>query len=323
MPESSPESSSEESLGTVLIALGVNLAVAVAKFVAGLIGHSASLMSEGAHSVADTFNEVMLFTAIKRSHKRADQRHPFGYGKERFFYALLAAVGIFVAGAGFSVIQGVQALLHPTTGPQSATALIVTYGVLAVSAVLEGVSWVRSVRQLRGEARPEGRSVVRQWQQTIDPTVKTVAVEDSAALIGVVLAFGGVAAHQATGSSMPEGVASLAIGALLVVVAVVMIRTNKDLLIGQAAQPGLRRAIVESLESRSEVTSVVELLTEILGPGELLVAARVDIADDLSGAQVEDISTELEQELHARFPSVTQVFLDATRRQTKARRVEA
>jgi cation diffusion facilitator family transporter len=320
-PEKSTESGTgeapqDESLGTVLIALAVNLAVAAAKFAAGLAGQSSAMMSEGAHSVADSLNEVMLFTAIKRGNRPADRDHPFGYGKERFFYSLLAAVGIFVAGAGFSVLEGILTILG--SGGEGSDFLL-KYAVLGGSALLEGTSWTRSVIQLRGEARPRGRSVLEQWRKSVDPTVKTVFVEDSAALVGLALAFGGVAAHQATGSSLPDAAASLAIGALLTAVALALIRTDKDLLIGQAAQPEVRQGIVTLLESQSEVTKVVELMTEVLGPRQLLVAARIDIDDELSGAQVEEVSTRLEIDLHRAFPQVTQVFLDATRAQARTR----
>lgn len=308
----------EESMKTVLVALAVNMAVAAAKFAAGLAGQSSALLSEGAHSVADSFNELMLFTAIKRGNRPADRDHPFGYGKERFFYSLLAAVGIFVAGAGFSVLEGVLTIVRP--GSESGGGdFILKYAVLGASLLFEGTSWARSVIQLRGEARPRGRSVLEHWRKSVDPTVKTVAVEDSAAIVGLALAFGGVAAHQATGSSLPDAAASLAIGVLLAAVAVILIRADKDLLIGQAAQPELRQAIEALIESRPEVTAVVDLMTEVLGPRELLVAARVDIDDDLNGAEVEDVSTRLEKDLHQAFPQVTQVFLDATRARARTR----
>ena len=310
----------EESLSTVLVALAANLLVVAAKFAAGLAGQSSALMSEGAHSIADSFNEVMLFVAIKRGNRPADRDHPFGYGKERFFYALLAAVGIFVAGAGFSVIEGVLTILRPESDTQGGSGYFtIKYAVLGGSFLLEAISLGRSVVQLRGEARPRRRSVLEHWRKTVDPTVKTVAVEDTAAIVGLVLAFGGVAVHQVTGSSLPDAAASLAIGALLVVVAVILIRADKDLLIGQGAQPEVRQAIIALIESRPEVTMVVDLMTEVLGPRELLVAARVDIANDLSGAQVEEVSTRLDEELHQAFPSITQVFIDATRAEVRPR----
>jgi len=324
-PETSPETETgsiprEESLTTVLLALAVNLAVAVAKFAVGFAGQSSALVSEGAHSVADSFNEVMLFTAIKRSNRPADSGHPFGYGKERFFYSLLAAVGIFVAGAGFSVVEGVLTILRPESGASSGSGdFLLKYAVLGASLLFEAVSWARSVIQLRAEARPHRRPVLEHWRKSVDPTVKTVAIEDSAAIVGLAFAFGGVAVHQVTGSSLPDAAASFAIGALLAVVAVVLITADKDLLIGQAAQPEVRRAIVALIESQPEVTAVVDLMTEVLGPRELLVAARVDIEDELSGAEVEEVSTRLEEDLHRAFPHVTQVFLDATRARARPR----
>ena len=311
------EAPAEESLRTVLVALAANLAVAAAKFAAGFAGQSSALLSEGAHSVADSFSEVMLYAAIKRGNRPADREHPFGYGRDRFFYSLLAAVGIFVAGAGFSVIEGVQTIVGGA-GHEGGDFLL-KYAVLGASALLEGTSLVRSVIQLRGEARPRDRTVFDHWRKSVDPTVKTVAVEDSAALVGLALAFGGVAAHQATGSPLPDAAASLAIGVLLAAVAMILIRTDKDLLIGQAAQPELRAAIRELIASQAEVTAVVDLLTEVLGPREMLVAARVDIDDDLNGGEVEEISTRMERDLHQAFPQVTQVFLDATRAQARTR----
>jgi len=315
---SGKKASGEESLGTVLIALGVNLAVAAAKFAAGLAGQSSAMLSEGAHSIADSFNEVMLYAAIKRGNRPADRKHPFGYGKERFFYSLLAAVGIFVAGAGFSVIEGVQTILHGS-GDEGGV-FFLKYAVLGASFLLEGASLVRSVVQLRGEARPRRRTVFDHWRKSVDPTVKTVAVEDSAALVGLLLAFGGVIAHQVTGSSLPDGAASLAIGALLAVVAIILIRTDKDLLIGQAAQPEFRQGIEKLIASQPEVTAVVDLLTEVLSPNELLVAVRLDIDDDLTGGEVEEISTRIEKDLNQAYPEVTQVFLDATTAQHRDRR---
>ena len=201
-----------------------------------------------------------------------------------------------MAGAGFSVMEGVLTILHH--GDSEGGSFLLKYAVLGAAFVFEGTFPLgRSVVQLRGEARPQGQNVLTHWRKSVDPTVKTVAVEDSAALVGLALAFGGVALHQVTGSSLPDAAASLAIGALLVMVAVILIRADKDLLIGQAAQPEVRRGIVALLESQPEVTAVVELMTEVLGPRELLVAARVDIDDEMTGGQVEKVSTRLERDL--------------------------
>src|SRR4051794_32767346 len=174
----------EGSFGTVLVAGGANLAIAVAKLVAGALTGSSAMLAECAHSVADTVNQLFLLTALTRSKKPADVQHPFGYGMERYFWSLLAAVGIFVLGAGFSVYQGIHALQHrePLESP------LVAYLVLAVSFVFEGTSWAKAVLQLRGEAAERDVGLLTHTLQTPDPTAKTVAFEDTAALIGILLA---------------------------------------------------------------------------------------------------------------------------------------
>jgi len=298
-----------ESLTTILVALVTNVVITVAKIAAGLLGSSPALLSEGAHSVADSFNQLLLLAAIKRSGRPADRDHPFGYGKERFFYSLLAGVGIFVAGAGFSVYEGVTSLLNPEAGGD----FVLKYAVLGASLLLEGVSWLRAMNQLRREARGAGQSVFRHMARSTDPTVKTVALEDSAAIVGLIVAFAGVALDQATGRSTFDAIASLAIGGLLFVVAIRLVRDNKDFLIGQAAEPEIRQAIEELLVAYPEVTSVIELLTQVMGPNELLVAVRIDFDDNLTGAQVEDVSARIDEELYQSFPQATHVFLHAAR----------
>lgn len=292
------------------MALGVNVLIAAAKIFAGLIGSSSALLSKGAHSIADTLNEVLLFTGIKHSGRPANPDHPFGYGKERFFYSLMAGVGIFVAGAGYSVFEGVMSLLHPHRGAADFT---LKYAILGASLILEGASWLRAVHQLRVESRTDGHSVLVHLSSSSDPTVKTVATEDSAAIVGLVVAFVGIALHQATDRPIFDAIASLLIGGVLVVVAVYLVRNNKDFTIGQGAEPEVRRGIWSLLNGCPEVTSVVGLMTEVLGPGELLVAARLDLDDAMTGRQIEDFSTRVEGELGRAFPIVSQVFLDATR----------
>ncbi|MGI8752073.1 MAG: cation diffusion facilitator family transporter [Acidimicrobiales bacterium] len=300
----------EESLGTVLVALVTNLTIAAIKILAGLLGASSALLSEGAHSIADSGNQALLIIAIKRGDRPADRDHPFGHGKEHFFYSLLAGVCIFVAGGTFSIVDGVVSLLHPETHSGSYT---IKYGVLAGSVILEAVSWLRAARQLKRQARIKGRSLLQHVNRTTDPTVKTVAIEDSAALVGLGLAAVGIGLHQATGNAFYDAAASLAIGVLLMVVAVVLIHDSKGFLVGQAAEPAVRDGVRSMLEAYPEVTSVVELMTQIMGPHELLVAARVDIDDNLTGRQIEDVSTRIEGDLHHAYADVTQVFLDATR----------
>jgi cation diffusion facilitator family transporter len=303
--------SDEESTGTVLVALAANLGIAVAKITAGLLSGSSAMLAEGAHSVADTTNQVFLLISLRLSRQPPDEAHPFGYGKERFFWSLLAAVGIFVSGAVFSVYEGVHGLL---SGESGEAGYLVAYAVLGVSFVLEGISWWRAFRQLHGEAREQDRRVLEHVRLSSDPTVKTVFSEDTAALVGLVLAAAGLALHQLTGNAYWDAGAAIAIGVLLAVVAYVLGRDTKEMLIGESAPAALRTAILEALAGHPEVERVVEVRTMLVGPSAVLVAARLDMDDGLDAAGVEDSTDRIAAELEERFPDVVEVYLDVTSR---------
>ena len=300
---------SDESTTTVIVAIAANLGIAVAKGVAGALSGSAAMISESAHSVADTINETLLLVAVRRSSRPADSRHQFGYGRERYFWTLLAAVGIFVGGGVFSVMQGVNEIRG--AGHEGGHYTI-TYIVLAVSAVLEGASWLQALRQLRADAARQDRRFLRQLWDTSDPAVTTVFFEDTAALGGLVLAAIGVGLHQLTGDHIWDGLASIAIGLLLVYVALALGSENRSLLIGEAADPRLQRALRELLSSYDEVDSVDEVLTSVIGRGEVLVAARIDLDDDITAGQVEALARRMERDIFSTHPMVRHFFLDVT-----------
>jgi cation diffusion facilitator family transporter len=303
------------SFGTVLVAGAANLAIAVAKIIAGLLTGSSAMLAEGAHSVADTVNQVFLLTAIARSRKPADAQHPFGYAMERYFWSLLAAVGIFVLGAGFSIYEGIHSLRHP----EPVTDLLVAYIVLGISFLFEGTSWVKAVVQLRREAGDHRVGLLRHVFTTPDPTAKTVAFEDTAALIGILLAAGGITLHHLTGSGVWDGVASILIGVLLIVVAVALGSQSKRNLIGEAMPAQAREGLGQILDDTPGVDVVVELLTMRLGPDDVLVAARVDVDDGATGADLERIADEADRRIRERYPEVRHVFLDPTAARTVAR----
>jgi cation diffusion facilitator family transporter len=246
--------------------------------------------------------------ALKRSKKPADVQHPFGYGMERYFWSLLAAVGIFVLGAGYSIYEGIRAILEP----DELTSLAIAYVVLGISFVFEGISWLKAVRQVRGEAKAQGRGTLDHLRRTPDPTAKTVAFEDTAALIGIVLAAVGVTLHAVTDQGFWDGAASIAIGLLLIAVAYTLGRQNKDFLIGQSVSEELRTGIREEIEDAPGVDEVVEVLTMRLAPDEVLVAARVDLDDTASGGDLEVHADEVDRRVRERFPEVRHVFLDPT-----------
>ncbi len=300
-----------ESRGTVLLAFSTNLVIAVAKTAAGVLTLSSAMLAEAAHSWADTLNQVFLLTSIRKAKRPPDSVHPFGYGKERFFWTLLAAVGIFVTGAGFSIFQGVHSLLSHEKEP-SATEFYLTYAVLGAALVLEGSSLIRALRQVHGEARDLGRGFVDHLRRSNDPTVKAVASEDSAAVVGIALAATGIALHQLTGSAVYDGLASITIGVVLAWVAYALGRDTKDLLIGEAADPELRLDIQHTVAAHPEVEAVLEMLTMQLSPEDVLVAMKVDFADHLESGRIEEVSTEIDNELKAAFPAVQHVYLDAT-----------
>ena len=305
--------STAASRKTVLIALAANAAVAVVKLAGGLISGSTAMLAEAAHSVADTTNQAFLLLSIALGGRDPVPEQPFGYGQMRFLWTFMAAVGMFLAGAVFAIGYGVYELLSH----EKATGFAVAYITLAIALAAEGASWVRALRQVRREARESELPVLRYVRGSRDPNVKMVLFEDTAALVGIFLAFAGIAIDQITGSSVFDPVASIAIGVLLAAVAIWMGRDVSHLLIGAAARPEERDALERALMEFDEIDDVVELLTMVLGPNALLVAARVDLSDDLTPDQVEEVSDRIDQRLREVVPDVTEVFLDATRSRPK------
>ncbi|MDI5963409.1 cation diffusion facilitator family transporter [Streptomyces sp. SL13] len=299
-----------ETRKTVWVALGANLLIAVAKLAGGLIAGSPALLSEAAHSVADSLNEVFLLASLKRSRRPADAIHPFGYGKERFFWSLIAAVGIFVTGGCFSFFQGVQALRSGSE--ESTTGYVVGLAVLVAALFAEGTSLARALTQVAAEARAGGRSLLAAVRAGDDPALRTVVAEDSAACVGVLLAIAGMALHMATGDSVFEAVASLLIGVLLVYVAYTLGRSAKDQLIGEAADPELQRRIRDFLDEQPEIDAVAAALTMRLAPDSLMLAARVDLVPGVDSEDVEDALVRIKRALRAECPTVDQIFLDVT-----------
>ncbi|MFF0265502.1 cation diffusion facilitator family transporter [Kribbella sp. NPDC004536] len=298
----------EESDGTVLLAGAANLVIAIAKVVAGLLSGSTALLAEAAHSVADTLNQAFLLTALHRSRKPADVRHPFGYGMERYFWSLLAAVGILVLGAGFSITEGLRSIFAPSP----IAALAVIYPVLAISFVFEGSSWLRAMLQLRREARAAGVPL-RQHLRTAEPAVKTVAFEDSAALVGLLIAAVGVTLAVVTGEHVWDGAASIAIGVLLIVVAFTLGRDNKAMLIGRALPTDVQREIRAIIAGEPGIVDVLDLLSLQLAPDQVLVVATVDLVDSgTTGAAIEQLAEQIDVKVRQEHPSIRHLYLDPT-----------
>ena len=270
------EASGGDSVFTVLVALVANGLLAAAKTAAAFLTGSAAMMAEAAHSWADTGNEVFLLLAERAGSRPRDEKHPRGYGRATYVWSLVAAFGLFSAGAVVSVWHGVSERFSEP----GETSYTVNYVVLAVAFVLEGTSFVQASRQVHGSARRWGLHPLRFVSQTSNPTLRAVFFEDFAALLGVVLAGGGIALHQLTGNAAFDAAGSIAVGMLLAFVAVFLMRRNMDYLIGEGLSPGLRREVLASLLRHDAIERITYLHVEFVGPGRLFVVAAVDLTGD-------------------------------------------
>jgi cation diffusion facilitator family transporter len=304
-----------ETKRTVLVAGAANLIVAVIKAIAGVLTGSSAMLAESAHSVADTLNQVFLLTSIKKASKPADEEHPFGYGQDRYFWSLLAAFGIFVLGAGFSIFEGILALGRSSEEGSP----LIAYIVLLLAGIAESISFIKAYRQMHAEARQDKTDLIEHVKTSADTTVKAALFEDSAAVIGLLLAALGIGLSQLTGSSVYDGAASIAIGVLLIVVAVRLGMDNRELLIGRSADDRDLATIREVIGSTDGIDDLHELLTMHLGPDNLIVAARVSLAEGLSSDDAEDLADRVDRRLSEQVPEVSHVFIDPTPREAERR----
>jgi cation diffusion facilitator family transporter len=284
-------------------ALAANLGIAVAKFVAAAVTGSAAMLTEGFHSVVDSLNQILLLYGQKRAARPADDLHPAGYGRELYFWSFVVAILIFATGAGLSVYEGITHLARPEP-PQDAT---VAYVVLAISFALEGSSWLTAMRAFHRAKGAQG------WWQAIrrskDPPAFIVLFEDSAAMAGLAVAGAGVWLSHATGNARWDGIASIAIGLILGVVAMLLARESKGLLIGERASPMLIAAIRDAILARREVTGVGEVITIHLGPRAVFVAASVDFEDAVPAGTVERLIAEVEGGLRHDWPEIASLYI--------------
>jgi cation diffusion facilitator family transporter len=285
---------SDESLRTVVIAFSANAAIAVAKTAAAVLSGSASMLAESAHSWADTGNQVLLYVADRRGKRPADVRHPLGYGRETYVWALLAAVGLFVVGASVSIWHGITEIMH---GEDGSSDYLLSYVVLLIAFVLEGISLAQAVRQLRGEAREYDRDLFEHALATSDPTTRAVFAEDSAAVIGIVIAFAGIGLHQLTGNPAWDGIGSILVGLLLGAVAVILIDRNRRFLTGEAGSDELREAMVARIKGLADVAEVRFARLVFVGPKRLFLVASVDLVGDPVESHVARTLRRLEAEL--------------------------
>lgn len=294
------------SLPSVLAALAANLAIATAKGFAAALTGSSALLAETLHSVADAGNEAFLLVALRRSSRPADAEHPFGYGAERFYWALLAALGMFVVGAGVAVWQGVHALLHPP----EIQAFWVGVVVLVVTILLDGSSRVVAGREVRARAARRSISLRQYLRETSDPTVATVFLEDTADVIGALLALAALVLHQLTGSAFPDALASLAIGALLAYVALRLAGRSRELLTNRAIPVRYLEELARLIAAEPGVRAVVGLQGIYLGPATVLITGDVHLEPGMAAGAVGEAMTQLRERVRTRYPDVVaEVYL--------------
>jgi cation diffusion facilitator family transporter len=289
----------------VYAAIAGNLAVAVTKFIAAFLTGSSAMLSEGIHSVVDTGNGLLLLWGIRRSRRPPDPSHPFGHGKELYFWTLIVAILIFAVGGGMSVYEGIVHLRHPSELKDPTW----NYVVLALAAVFEGFAWTVAYKQLR-ETRGR-RNLWAAVRASKDPTTFTVLVEDSAAMLGLLVAFLGVYLGQRLHNPYLDGAASIVIGVILGAVAVVLARESKGLLVGESADPEVLASIRALAEADPAVERVGPPLTMHLGPHEVLLNLDIQFRKGLSAAEVEAAVDRLEKAIRAKHPEVKRIFIEA------------
>jgi cation diffusion facilitator family transporter len=284
-------------------ALFANVGIAIAKFVAAAITGSSSMLTEGVHSLVDSGNQVLLLYGQAKAKRPPDASHPFGYGRELYFWAFVVAILIFAVGAGVSIYEG---WLH-VAEPEPLRDPTINYVVLGVAVLLEGSSWAIAVREFNGK---RGAS---SWWQSIrrskDPAGFIVLFEDSAALIGLGIAAVGVWASHHYADPRIDGVASIAIGLILAGVAVLLAREAKGLLIGESAEPAIVAAVWDILDKRPQISAVNHVRTIHTAPDAVFVAISADFIDDLPMGEAESLIEDIEREMKARVPELTSIYI--------------
>ena len=293
-----------DSTKVVLAALAGNLAIAVAKFAAAFFTGSSAMFSEAVHSLADCGNQGLLLLGSARAARPPDERHPFGYGPELYFWSFVVAIIMFAGGAGFSFYEGVHKILHPHAIEHS----LVNYVVLAASAVFEGLSLAVAFRAF--ERRWRGVRLLEALVRSKNPKLFLVLLEDSAALIGLALAFVATFLAERLASPWIDGVGSLAIGALLAAVATFLASETKSLLIGEAANRGTLRDVRDVLEGEAAIAAVRGIWSKHLAPDEVLLAASIDLADRVAGEEVEAALARAEHAIKQRHPEICRLFVE-------------
>ena len=296
------QSSSNKVVVAALIGNGL---IAITKFAASAMTGSSAMLSEAIHSLVDTANQGLLLYGLKKSRKPADERHPFGYGRELYFWAFIVAILIFGAGGGFSIYEGFNKLLHP----HAITNPLINYIVLGLAIVFEGVAWTIAFKEFW---RSKGKlSWFRAVQESKDPTIFTVLFEDSAAMLGLIIAAIGIWLSSSMGIVYADAVASICIGFILVITASFLAYEGKSLLIGEGALPEQVALIRSLIQDNETILGINELLTLHAGPEDILLTVSVDFKDGLDSGEVERSISRMEKRIKSEIPRIKKIFIEA------------
>jgi cation diffusion facilitator family transporter len=285
-------------------AMVANLVITITKFVAAFFSGSSAMLSEGIHSLVDTGNQLLLLLGHKKSRKPADENHPFGHGKEIYFWSLIVAVALFGIGGGMSVYEGISHLLspHPLRDPKW------SYIVLGVAFLFDGISWVIAIHELLPAIR--GGGLRKTLFRAKDPSVLTILCEDTADLIGILVAFTGIYIGHRMNNPLVDGIASLVIGLVLAAVSIFLVYQSKGLLLGESADPGVVESIRTAARAIPEISCVKRPLTMHFGPDEVLVNLEVELRDDLPASAVTAAVGRLEKTIRDRHPEIRRIFVE-------------
>jgi cation diffusion facilitator family transporter len=295
---------SASSIKVVIAALIGNSLIAITKFSAAFYTGSSAMFSEAVHSVVDTGNQALLLFGIRRSGRPADEKHPFGYGKEVFFWAFVVAILLFAIGAGVSIYEGI----HRLHAPEPVSSPFINYIVLGLAMIFEGAAWwvaYKEFNRIRGT-----RSWFRAVIEVKDPSILTVLMEDSAAMLGLFIAFIGIFLSDVLDMPMLDGVASILIGCILAGAAALLAFETKALLIGEAASPEVVSAVRRIAGAEESISRTNEILTMHVGPEDILVKLSVDFRDGVPSEAVEATISRMERQIKEAFPRVTRVFIE-------------
>ncbi len=306
---------SASSTRVIFAALAGNTLIAITKFVAAAISGSSAMLSEGIHSLVDTGNQILLLYGLKAAKKPADERFPFGYGKEIYFWSFVVAILIFAVGAGVSLYEGVLRVMEP----EPLEHVLINYIVLGLAMLFEGGAWYMAMKEFRAVKGKAG--YIEAVRRGKDPTMFVVLFEDSAAMLGLMVAFIATALSQLTGNTLFDGMASIIIGLILGGTAIWLAYETKGLLIGESANPQVVAGIRAIAADTPEIEQMNEVLTMHMGPDCILANISIDFRDELSAAKVEQTIADIDRRIKQVYPQVKRVFIEAEKRNAIARAV--